>query len=76
MSLANFVVHFGLFITIYIRSRRTELTEDIIFGAIQLLGFLHIYNFLLILSIGSIVELKIMLKRFLAIYNFSSEMMV
>ena len=72
MSLANFVVHFGLFVTIYIRSRRADLTEDLIFSSVQLLAFLHIYNFQVIMSISSIIEIKVMIKRFLTIYNIKN----
>lgn len=73
MSLANFVVYFGLFITILIRSQRTELTQDIIFAAVEIVAFLHMYNFVLVLGIGAIVETSVLLKRFLAIYNLKNQ---
>lgn len=72
MSLANFVVYFGLFVTILVRSTRNDLTEDIIFASINLVTFLHLYNFFMVLGIGGIVEVRVMLKRFVSIYSIKN----
>ena len=55
LTIANFGVYLGGFISLYIRSQTADLGTSYIFSAFQLFTFLHFYNFIMVIGISGLV---------------------